>query len=90
MPKPPADDSLSLMRFIADEVRDRYYADLLIERAEAARQGKPAPNASGDSYNVTFGPAEIIIEHRYREEWRPLHVARKEFVAALQRWRSRT
>ena len=89
MPKPPADDFPSLMRFIADEVRDQYYADVLLERAEAAGQGKPALNASGNSYNVTFGPAEVIIEHRYREDWRPLHVAREEFVAALQRWRSR-
>jgi hypothetical protein len=85
--KPSGNDSPGLAQFLAEEVREPYYADLLLERAEAAGQGKPAPNASGDAYNVTFGPQETVIEHHYLEGWRPVRVSHKDFVAAVRKRR---
>jgi ethanolamine utilization microcompartment shell protein EutL len=40
----------------ADEANEVGYVDVLLARAEAAGQGKPAPSASGNAYNVVFGP----------------------------------
>lgn len=88
MSKPSGDEPRGLTQFLADEVRDRHYTDLLLERAEAAGRGKPAPGASGNAYYVAFGPEEVVIEHHYLKDWRPLRVPRKDFVAALQSWRA--
>jgi hypothetical protein len=89
MADPIDEEPPGLARFLSDEVRDRYYADLLIERANAAGQGKHMPGASGDAYYVSFRPDEVVIEHHYREDWQPVHVPREAFVAALQRWKAR-
>ncbi len=89
MPTPSNEEPSGLDRFLAEEVRDRYYADLLIERAKAAGQGKPTPGASGDAYYVSFHRDEVVIEHHYLEDWQPVHVPREEFIAALQRRRSK-
>jgi hypothetical protein len=88
MSKPPRPESPGLTQFLADDVRASYYADLLLERAEAAGQGKPAPSASGNAYNVTFGPEEVVIEHHHLEDWPPVRISRKDFVTALKNWRA--
>jgi hypothetical protein len=88
MSEPPAGASPALARFLAEEVRDPVYADLLLERAEAAGRGEPVPGASGNAYHVSFGPQEVVIEHHYLADWVPLRIARADFVSALRVWRA--
>ncbi len=76
-----------LAQFFAEEVRAADYADLLLGRAEAAGRGAPVSTASGDSYSVTFRPEEVVISHHHLEDWPPLSIAHKDFIAALRRWR---
>jgi hypothetical protein len=90
MSEPPAGASPALARFLAEEVRDPFYADLLLELAEAAGRGKSAPGASGNAYYVSFGPREVVIEHHYLADWLPLRIARDDFLLALRAWRAKT
>lgn len=77
-----------LEQFLAEEVRSRDYADLLIERASAAGPGTEVPGASGNAYHVAFGTDEMVVEHHYLQGWPALRVPRGEFIAALQAWRA--
>ena len=88
MAKPFDEKPPGLMHFLSDEVRQRQYADLLLERAEAAGQGKPAPIASFNAFDVFFGLEEVVIKHRYSEDWIPVRLSRTDFITALQRWRA--
>ena len=88
MANPSDEEPSGLMRFLADEVRQRYYADLLLERAEGAGQGKPAPVASFNAFDVYFKPEEVVIKHRYFEDWIPVRLARDDFIAKLRSWRA--
>ena len=88
MAKPFDEKPPGLMHFLTDEVRQRYYADLLLERAEAAGHGKPAPLASFNAFDVSFGPEEVVIKHRYYEDWIPVRLSRNDFIIALKRWRA--
>ncbi|MDA8231472.1 MAG: hypothetical protein M0006_09040 [Magnetospirillum sp.] len=87
MSRPPQRPSPGLNEFLADEVRARPYADLLLERTLAAGRGEAVPGASGDAFYVTFGPEEIVIEHHYLEDWPLVRVPRETFLAALARHR---
>lgn len=88
MTKRSDEKSFSLMRFLAEEIDQRQYADLLLERAEAAGQGKPAPIASFNLFDVSFGTEEVVIKHRYAEDWIPVRLSRIDFIATLRRWRA--
>ena len=88
MAKPSDEKSSGLMHFLSQEVRQRYYADLLLERAEAAGQGKPAPIASFNLFDVSFGLEDVVIKHRYVEDEIPVRLSRRDFITALQRWRA--
>ena len=88
MAKPSDEKSPGLMSFLAEEVGQRYYADLLLERAEAAGQGKPVPIASFNLFDVSFGPEDVVIKNRYVENGIPVRLSRGDFITALQRWRA--
>lgn len=88
MSSPPVSNSPRLMQFLANEANEVGYVDVLLARAEAAGQGKPAPSASGNAYNVVFGPQRIAIEHHYLTDWQTLYIPRDDFIVALRRWRA--
>lgn len=78
----------SLDEFLREEVLNRIYADLLLERADAAGAGNDAPAASGNTYYVTFSADEVVIQHLYLLEERPIfRLSRQAFIAALTAWR---
>jgi len=81
------ESAAKLAQFVAEDVPTRHYADVLIERAEAARKGKAADDASGNAYNVAFNRAEVVIEHHHLEDWKPLHVGVQDFIDAVDRRR---
>jgi len=76
-----------LAQFLREEVKDRVYADLLIERAKQASAGNEVPGASGNAYHVAFGTGESVIEHHYLEDWPALRLPHRDFIAALMAWR---
>ena len=86
-PNATNDEDPGLKQFLAEEVRVGAYADLLLERAEAAQRGEAPPAASGNAYYVTFGPAEIVIEHHYLENWPAKRLSYSRFLVALRAWR---
>lgn len=83
MPDTPA----RLNQFLAEEVRSKAYADLLLGRAKAAREGRAAPEASGDAYWLKFGKDAVVIGHHYLKDWRALRVGTGRFCALLESWR---
>jgi hypothetical protein len=85
----PSNEHPGLTQFLADEVRDRSYVDMLLARAEAAGRGQPVPEASGNAYNVSFGRQRIVIEHHWLKNWPPVHLPREDFIVALQQWRAK-
>lgn len=88
MSKPPTDAD-RLAQFLEDEVKQKFYADLLLERAQDAADGKPRDNASGNAYNVTFGLYKVVITHHFLRDWPPLQLAPRDFITKLQAWRRR-
>jgi len=89
MSRPPVRDSEKLKQFLADEARDIYYVDMLLERTKAAGQGKVVQSASGNAYNVTFARERVVIEHHYLRDWKPLYVPHDDFIVALLHQRAR-
>ena len=88
MSKAPTDAD-RLKQFLEEEVSQRFYADLLIERAQAAADGRLQTNASGNAYSVTFGLYKVVIAHHYLGDWPALQLAPRDFIAALTSWRDR-
>jgi hypothetical protein len=86
---PEAAAARGLSQFLAEEVRDIAYADLLLERAEATTKGMKAPIASGDAYSVTFTPQEIVVMHHHLPDWPAVPLRPADFITALQSWRER-
>jgi hypothetical protein len=88
MPNPPTDQA-RLTQFLEDEVRDKSYADLLLDRSALAAGGRPQLNASGNAYNVDFGQDNVVITHHYLQDWPAVRLAPRDFIAALERRRAR-
>ena len=76
-----------LYQFLAEEVRHAPYADLLLERAEAAGTAN-VEGASGNAYNVSFGPEQVTIEHHWVDNWPPVQISRQRFISALRSWKA--
>lgn len=89
MSQPLPTDDPGLTQFLAEEVRQGYYADDLAERTEATLRGETPPGASGNAYYVAFTPTEITIEHHYLADWPVVRMAPARFLAALRAWRGR-
>lgn len=85
----PSAQSERLKQFLSEEARDKAYVDLLLARAKEASGGKPVQGASGNAYNVSFGRQRIVIEHHWLKGWHPVHLAREDFIVALQEWRAK-
>jgi hypothetical protein len=77
------------MQFLAEEANEVGYVDLLLARAQAAGENKSVPSASGNAYNVVFGPQRIAIEHHFLTDWQTLYIPREDFIVTLRRWRAR-
>lgn len=84
----PSGEHPEFKQFLAEEVRDRQYVDLLLARADAAGLGQVVPEASGNAYLVTFGHQRVVVEHHYLTDWKPLYIPREDFIVALRRWRA--
>ena len=84
----PSSEQPGLQQFLADEVRDVQYADLLLARAKAAGQGEAVTEASGNAYLVIFEPQGIVIDHHWLRNCPPVRIACEDFIVALQQWRT--
>ncbi|MDR6679855.1 hypothetical protein [Pseudomonas oryzihabitans] len=77
-----------LEQFLAEEV-EAQYAQLLLQRAEAAAKGEVVPGASGNAYHVSFSADSVVIEHHYLSDWPAVRVSTEAFIEAVIRWQTR-
>lgn len=87
MSRPDARIPPGLAQFLAEEVRARVYADMLLEWVDAAGRGQPVEGGCGDAYCVSFENGTVLIEHEYLSDRPPVRVPLELFRAALLRHR---
>jgi hypothetical protein len=76
-----------LDQFLAKEVHHVSYTNLLLECAEAAGTAN-VKGASGNAYNVLFGPEQVTIKHHCIDNWPPVQISCQHFISTLHSWKA--